>query len=89
MTGHDGGLTVFVVLGSDVCQLPGERLGDLLHGPPAHPVEERGATVSSAQPGSVPEAGGGRRTDLRRCCLQQGGVFESLTFTCADTCLLL
>lgn len=81
---------MFVVLGSDVSQLQGERLGDLLHGPPAHPVEERGATVSSAQPGSVPEAGGGRRTDVElRCCwLQQGGVFESLTFTCANNCLL-
>lgn len=50
------------ILLADVSELRGERFGHVLDRPPADTVEERTEAVAPAQPRSVPETGGGRRT---------------------------
>lgn len=51
---------------TDVSELRAQRLGHVFGGPPAYPVEERREPVAPAQPGTVPKAGGERRTLTQR-----------------------
>lgn len=73
----------------DVRQLQGERVGDVFHGSPADPVEERRKAVSPAQPGTFPKTGGERRTltfNLLNRCLKKGEFVVDVVVVGLDVC---